>query len=312
MTEYALYKIDEQLREEQKQGKLPEELEIISELGSVADERTVRRLFERWRPNTVYHAAAYKHVPLIESNVVAGVRNNIFGTLFCAREAMRAGTADFVLVSTDKAVRPTNVMGATKRVCELILQALASENPDTRFSMVRFGNVLGSSGSVVPRFERQIRAGGPVTLTHSKVTRYFMIIPEAAQLVIQAGSMAEGGEVYVLDMGEPVRIYDLARSMINLSGLTVRDSENPHGDIEIREVGLRRGEKLYEELLIGNAPMATMHPRIMKARESFFAWGELEPMLDRLYMSVEGGDRESALAGITTLVPEFVGEQSTR
>jgi FlaA1/EpsC-like NDP-sugar epimerase len=246
----------------------------------------MQRIFSHWRPDTVFHAAAYKHVPLVEGNPIAGLRNNIFGTLNACLAAEAVGVKNFVLISTDKAVRPTNVMGASKRVCELILQARAkirAAAPDrTILTMVRFGNVLGSSGSVVPRFQQQIRDGGPVTLTHRDVTRYFMTIPEASQLVIQAGAMAKGGEVFVLDMGEPVRIADLARSMIQLSGMAVRDAENPEGDIEIREVGLRRGEKLYEELLIGDNPEPTIHERIMKANEVMMPWDELETLLEQM------------------------------
>ena len=309
MTEHALYSIEAELRESQKDG-LGKNVAIHAELASVADIDTVRRLFDRWRPETVFHAAAYKHVPLVEENVIAGMRNNIFGTYHCAAEADRVGVRNYILVSTDKAVRPTNVMGASKRACELILQALAARGTKTRFAMVRFGNVLGSSGSVVPRFQRQIRAGGPVTLTHRDVTRYFMTIPEAAQLVIQAGGMAEGGEVYVLDMGEPIRIYDLARTMINLSGLTVRDASNPDGDIEIAEIGLRKGEKLYEELLIGDSPRPTNHPRIMQARESFLEWPELSNHLDLMRSALARGDREVALRELCLLVPEYQGEQS--
>lgn len=311
MTEYTLYSIEAELREAQRAGQLDKGVDIRAELGSVADLDTVRRLFDRWRPDTVFHAAAYKHVPLVEENVIAGMRNNIFGTLHCACEADRMGARHFILVSTDKAVRPTNVMGASKRVCELILQALADRGSGTRFAIVRFGNVLGSSGSVVPRFQRQIRAGGPVTLTHRDVTRYFMTIPEASQLVIQAGAMAEGGEVYVLDMGEPIRIYDLARTMINLSGLTVRDAANPDGDIEISEIGLRKGEKLYEELLIGNSPRPTNHPRIMQARESLIEWPELSRQLDTMRDLLARGDRGASLGALCRLVPEFEGEQST-
>ena len=312
MTEHALYLIESELREAQSAGRVRSEVQIHAELGSVADAETVRRLFDRWRPETVFHAAAYKHVPLVEENVIAGLRNNIFGTLHCATEAERAGTRHFILVSTDKAVRPTNVMGASKRVCELVLQALAARGSKTRFAMVRFGNVLGSSGSVVPRFQRQIRQGGPVTLTHRDVTRYFMTIPEAAQLVIQAGAMAEGGEVYVLDMGEPIRIYDLARTMINLSGLTVRDSARLDGDIEICEIGLRKGEKLYEELLIGNAPQQTQHSRIMQARETLLEWPDLSRSLDQLREALAQGDRDNSLELLSALVPEFDGEQSVR
>jgi FlaA1/EpsC-like NDP-sugar epimerase len=310
MTEHALYTIEGEMREAQRSGRLSSDVPIHADLGSTADKHAVRRLFERWRPDTVFHAAAYKHVPLVEENVVAGMRNNIFGTLYCAMEAERAGTSHFILVSTDKAVRPTNVMGASKRVCELVLQGLAARSEITRFAIVRFGNVLGSSGSVVPRFQRQIHSGGPVTLTHRDVTRYFMTIPEAAQLVIQAAGMAKGGEVYVLDMGEPIKIYDLARAMINLSGLTLRDSSFPDGDIEICEIGLRKGEKLYEEILIGNDPKPTQHPRILQARESYIEFITLSHHLERLDQVLTAGDRDEALEILSMLVPEFVGQQS--
>lgn len=312
MSEYALYAIEEELREARQAGRLGGKVEIHAELGSITDAELVRRLFARWNPDTVFHAAAYKHVPLVEENLIVGMWNNIFGTLNCALEAERVGVHRFILVSTDKAVRPTNVMGASKRVCELILQALANRGSGTRFANVRFGNVLGSSGSVVPRFQRQIRQGGPVTLTHRDVTRYFMTIPEAAQLVIQAGAMAEGGEVYVLDMGDPIRIYDLARTMIHLSGLTVRDTANPEGDIEIREIGLRKGEKLYEELLIGRSPQSTRHPRIMRARETSLEWRELVGALDALRGVLARGDREAALQALSGLVPEFDQAQATK
>ena len=280
MTEAVLFAIDNELRA--LIAELGVEVEIVPELGSLVDEATTVRLFERWRPQTVFHAAAYKHVPLVEANPVAGVRNNVIGTLNAASAARAVGTEHFVLISTDKAVRPTNVMGASKRVCELILQALAETSPATNFSMVRFGNVLGSSGSVVPQFERQIAEGGPITLTHRDVTRYFMTIPEAAELVIQAGAMARGGEVYLLEMGEPVRIYDLAKTMIHLAGLSLRDPAHPNGDIEIVEIGLRPGEKLFEELLISAEARPTGHPRIMMADEAKLAWEDLSKVLDRL------------------------------
>lgn len=310
MTEHALYSIEAELREAQRSGLFAADVVVHAELGSVADRDAVRRLFERRRPDTVFHAAAYKHVPLVEENVLSGMRNNIFGTWYCAVEAERAGARHFILVSTDKAVRPTNVMGATKRVCELVLQGLAARSTTTCFANVRFGNVLGSSGSVVPRFQRQIQGGGPVTLTHRNVTRYFMTIPEAAQLVIQAAGMARGGEVFLLDMGEPICIYDLARAMINLSGLTIRDSDNPEGDIEIVEVGLRPGEKLYEEMLIGAASAPTDHPRIMQARESFLPYEALADQLEQMDGALRGGERHDALAVLSGLVPEFLGEQS--
>ena len=310
MTEHALYAIDTQLRDAQAQGAVPASVKIVAELANVVDTSAMRRLMEHWCPDTVFHAAAYKHVPLVEANAIAGMRNNIFGTLNAATEAERAGVRHFILISSDKAVRPTNVMGATKRVCEQILQALAARGSTTRFAMVRFGNVLGSSGSVVPRFQQQIRAGGPVTLAHRDVTRYFMTIPEAAQLVIQAGAMAKGGEVYVLDMGQPVRVYDLARTMIGLSGRTVREPSHPDGDIEIREVGLRPGEKLYEELLIGERSLKTKHARIMQAREAFICWDDLEPRLAALATLLTEGRRTDALAVLRDLVPGYHSETS--
>jgi len=257
---------------------------------SVQDEDRMREIFSTWSPDTVYHAAAYKHVPLVEHNPAAGLQNNVIGTLRTAQAALEAGVSDFVLVSTDKAVRPTNVMGASKRLAEKVLQAMAATQPATKFSMVRFGNVLGSSGSVVPRFRQQIRDGGPITLTHPDITRYFMTIPEAAQLVIQAGAMAKGGDVFVLDMGESVKIMDLARRMVELSGLTLQDEQNPQGDIAIEVTGLRPGEKLFEELLIGDNPQPTSHPRILKAHERFIPWPELEPKLNALELALNVND----------------------
>ncbi|WP_454597966.1 polysaccharide biosynthesis protein [Qipengyuania sp. SM2507] len=312
MTEHALYLIESELREAQLAGDIDHSTTIHAELGNIADRQTAYRLFERWKPDTVFHAAAYKHVPLVEENVIAGLLNNIFGTLRCALEAKRVGVKHFILVSTDKAVRPTNVMGASKRVCELILQGLEAEDSKTHFAMVRFGNVLGSSGSVVPRFQRQIREGGPVTLTHRDVTRYFMTIPEAAELVIQAGAMAEGGDVFLLDMGKAIRIYDMAQTMIRLSGLTVRDEKNPDGDIEIREVGLRKGEKMYEELLIGDSSKPTSHPRIMRALEQHLTWHDLLEQLNTMESALGNGDRSKALEALCALVPEYNGFQATR
>jgi FlaA1/EpsC-like NDP-sugar epimerase len=308
MNEHSLYQIDQELTAQMKIEEL-HDIEIIPEMGSILDRSSMRRLFRRWSPQTVFHAAAYKHVPLVEQNVIAGMKNNVFGTLNTAAEAAEANVEHFILISTDKAVRPTNIMGASKRVCELILQGLAKEcstkGINTRFAMVRFGNVLGSSGSVVPRFQQQIRAGGPVTLTHRDITRYFMTIPEAAQLVIQAGAMAQGGEVYVLDMGKSVKIIDLARSMIRLTGHTERTSENPNGKIEIVEVGLRPGEKLYEELLIGENPQPTKHARIMQASEHFIDWQELTADLELLYGHLDKGDDIAARAVLKKLVPEY-------
>jgi FlaA1/EpsC-like NDP-sugar epimerase len=285
-SEFALYAIHQEL--EEKVSGL--EVTLVPLLASVQDTDRMQEIMSTWHPDTVYHAAAYKHVPLVEHNPAEGIKNNVLGTLRTAQAAARNGVADFVLISTDKAVRPTNIMGASKRLAELALQAIASTNPGTKFSMVRFGNVLGSSGSVVPKFRQQIRDGGPITLTHPEITRYFMTIPEASQLVIQAGAMAKGGDVFVLDMGESVKIMDLARRMIELSGLTVKDEENPDGDIEIAITGLRPGEKLYEELLIGDNPKPTSHLRIMKAHEEFIPWADLESKLQALEMALSVND----------------------
>jgi len=256
--------------------------EVIALLGSAVNGERMRRIMSGFGVETVYHAAAYKHVPMVEHNAIEGVQNNIVGTLQTAEAAIAAGVSTFVLISTDKAVRPTNVMGATKRFAELILQSLAQQGAPTRFCMVRFGNVLDSSGSVVPLFRDQIRHGGPITVTHPEVIRYFMTIPEAAQLVLQAGSMGVGGDVFVLDMGEPVRILDLARQMVRLSGLEVKDDENPEGDVEIVFTGLRPGEKLYEELLIGENDQPTEHPRIRRAQEESLPWSAVQSFLERL------------------------------
>ncbi|HDT2087297.1 TPA: polysaccharide biosynthesis protein [Enterobacter roggenkampii] len=280
LSEFSLYSIDSELRSLSLSQDF--KVKIYPTLGNVQDKEHLERLIKAFNVNTIYHAAAYKHVPLVEFNVLDGVRNNIFGTLSCAQAAASCGVESFVLISTDKAVRPTNTMGATKRMAELVLQALAKETDKTCFSMVRFGNVLGSSGSVVPLFEKQIAAGGPVTLTHENITRYFMTIPEAAQLVIQAGAMGTGGDVFVLDMGEPVKIIDLAQRMITLQGLTVRDDKNPYGDIAIKTTGLRPGEKLYEELLIGDNVSATQHPRIRTANEVMLPWSEMNMILHDL------------------------------
>ena len=295
-SEFALYQVHQDLLAIAQATQLPSTL-IVPLLGSVLNESHMRDIMQTWNPDTLYHAAAYKHVPMVEHNLAQGLRNNIFGTLILARLARDFNVRQFVLISTDKAVRPTNVMGASKRLAETVLQAFAAqmlfdESSSSRicFSMVRFGNVLDSSGSVVPLFRKQIQNGGPVTLTHPDVTRYFMTVEEAAQLVIQAGAMARGGEVFVLDMGDPVRIADLARRMIELSGLKIRDQGSTDGDIEIRVVGMRPGEKLYEELLIGNNPQPTSHPRIMKAHEKFPPWDELEPSLDELHEALEIND----------------------
>jgi FlaA1/EpsC-like NDP-sugar epimerase len=276
-SEFALYTIETQLR-----ADFGNAFEIVPILGSVTHKRRMLAVIRSLAVQTIYHAAAYKHVPLVEYNPIEGVRNNLFGTLKAAEAAIQGEVETFVLISTDKAVRPTNVMGATKRMAELVLQALAARGEKTRFTMVRFGNVLGSSGSVVPHFRAQIENGGPVTVTHPDVVRYFMTIPEAVQLVIQAGAMGSGGDVFVLDMGEPVLILDLARNMIRLCGLAVRDSDNPDGDIAIEYSGLRPGEKLYEELLVGNNVIGTSHPMIMRAEEHMFPWERLGPLVEEL------------------------------
>jgi FlaA1/EpsC-like NDP-sugar epimerase len=261
-------------------------------LGSVQQQKLLEQVMSNFQVQTVYHAAAYKHVPLVEYNMVEGVRNNVFGTWACAEAAIAAKVENFVLISTDKAVRPTNVMGASKRMAELVLQGLANRQTSTRMCMVRFGNVLGSSGSVVPLFAQQIKAGGPVTLTHKEITRFFMTIPEASQLVIQASAMAKGGEVFVLDMGEPVRIYDLAKRMIHLAGLKLKDKTNPNGDIEIQITGLRPGEKLYEELLIGNNESRTLHARIRAAKEQYLSWPATMLLLNSLDVACQSFDQQ--------------------
>ena len=304
-AEYALYSIHHEL--EPHSGGC-----IIPLLASVADRGRIGSILATWRPHAIFHAAAYKHVPLVEHNPLEGMRNNVIGTRVMAELAAAYGVDNFVLVSTDKAVRPTNIMGATKRLAELVLQGLdgTAAARKSRFSMVRFGNVLGSSGSVVPLFRRQIEAGGPITITHPDITRYFMTIPEAVHLVLQASAMAEGGEVFVLDMGNPVKIRDLAINIIRLSGLTVRDHDHPEGDIAIEVVGLRPGEKLYEELLIGNNPEATTHPRIMKAQEHSIAWTDLHPRLDVLEDHIDAGEIVAARDTLTNLVREFTAAET--
>lgn len=279
-SEFSLYAIERELQALNRIEGLGVEVHPL--LGSVTHRRRCEAAMRSFGVETVYHAAAYKHVPLVEHNIIEGVQNNVFGTFHVAEAAIACGVKRFVLISTDKAVRPTNVMGASKRMAELVLQGLAQRQSNTVFSMVRFGNVLGSSGSVVPLFRDQIRDGGPVTVTHPDIIRYFMTIPEASQLVLQAGSMGQGGEVFVLDMGEPVKIADLARKMIHLMGLIEKTDENPQGDIEIIFSGLRPGEKLYEELLIGDDPQGTSHPRIMMAREVSMPWDKVEMTLNRL------------------------------
>lgn len=286
LSEFALYAIDKELRATVE----GQQVRIVSLLGSVQNQKRLESVMETFKIDTVYHAAAYKHVPIVEHNIIEGIRNNIFGTLFAAKAAINCGVKKFVLISTDKAVRPTNIMGASKRCAELVLQGLADRQKATQFTIVRFGNVLGSSGSVVPLFREQILKGGPVTVTHPEIIRYFMTIPEASQLVLQATAMGGQGEVFVLDMGEPVKIGDLAMKMIRLMGLTPKTASDPYGDIEIRYTGLRPGEKLYEELLIGDNPSKTEHPRIMKAYEKSLPWEEVEALLYQLDMACADND----------------------
>ncbi|SDS58311.1 NDP-sugar epimerase, includes UDP-GlcNAc-inverting 4,6-dehydratase FlaA1 and capsular polysaccharide biosynthesis protein EpsC [Pseudomonas trivialis] len=301
-SEFNLYCILSEIEQRIVRESLP--IRVLPILGSVRNQEQLIDVMKTWRVDTVYHAAAYKHVPIVEHNIAEGVLNNVIGTLNTAQAALQAGVSNFVLISTDKAVRPTNVMGSTKRLAELTLQALSLEVAPvlfgdesnapkvnkTRFTMVRFGNVLGSSGSVIPLFHKQIKLGGPLTVTHPKITRYFMTIPEAAQLVIQAGSMGQGGDVFVLDMGEPVRIVELAEKMVHLSGLSLRSEKNPHGDISIEFTGLRPGEKLYEELLIGDNVVATQHPMIMSANEDHIEWEVLKSKLTELLDAVKRDD----------------------
>ncbi|HQS39477.1 MULTISPECIES: nucleoside-diphosphate sugar epimerase/dehydratase [unclassified Polaromonas] len=323
-SEFGLYAIHQELQALCSAREFSEQspVELVPLLGSVLNFARMSALCSLYRPAIVYHAAAYKHVPMVESNAGEGIANNVFGTLNMARAALENTVARFVLISTDKAVRPTNVMGASKRMAELVLQALAEEGApvfldgspgsgssqgnQTCFTMVRFGNVLGSSGSVVPLFRRQLADGGPLTVTHAEVTRYFMTIPEAAQLVLQAGAMAVGGDVFVLDMGTPVKILDLARRMVELSGLTVREDGATTGDIEIRITGLRPGEKLYEELLIGDNPEPTAHPRIMKAHEPCLSWADLTPELRALWLAAQVNDVDAIKGTLKRLVQGYL------
>lgn len=315
MSEYALYAIHSEL-ESMREGLCDlDQNRIVPLLASVQDEDRMLEIMETWHPSMVYHAAAYKHVPMVEHNLAEGVKNNVIGTVTTAQLAIAKGVSDFVLISTDKAVRPTNAMGASKRLAELCLQALFAsqaspsisqvERGKTKLSMVRFGNVLGSSGSVIPRFRKQISDGSPITLTHPEVARFFMTIPEAAQLVIQAGAMAEGGDVFVLDMGKSVKIADLARRMIELSGLTLRDVHNPEGDVEIVVTGLRPGEKLYEELMLGDNPQPTMHPKIMRAQDQFIPWEQLESDLDTLKTLLVHNNIDAIVALLQKLVTGY-------
>jgi FlaA1/EpsC-like NDP-sugar epimerase len=303
MCELALYNVERELEEIASREQLG--VEIVALLGDALQRERACEVLRTYAVQTVYHAAAYKHVPIVEHNVIKGIRNNVICTWNMAEAALETGVETFVLISTDKAVNPTNVMGATKRLAELVLQGLQERAESTRFCMVRFGNVLGSSGSVVPLFREQIRSGGPVTVTHPQVIRYFMTIPEAAQLVIQAGSMAQGGDVFVLDMGRPIRIDDLARRMINLMGLTVRDGAHPDGDIEIVYTGLRSAEKLFEELLIGNNVTATDHPMIMCAIEHSIPWLRMQRLLEQITVALERLECDRALALLSEAVREY-------
>ena len=323
-SEYALYSIHQELQTHNSPHHAST-CTLVPLLANITNPQRMAELCHSYRPHAIYHAAAYKHVPMVEANMGEGICNNVFGTLNLVRAALEHQVAHFVLISTDKAVRPTNVMGTTKRIAEMVLQAItaaphapfdtstANDQPHpqvpwqcpTRFSMVRFGNVLGSSGSVIPLFRRQIAAGGPVTVTHPEVTRYFMTIPEAAQLVLQAGAMAEGGDVFVLDMGAPIKILELAQRMVALSGLTVRDAQHPDGDIAITFTGLRPGEKLYEELLIGDNPLPTAHPRILRAREEHPTWEALAPLLRALHNAAQGQQIQAMRSLLRQLVPGY-------
>jgi FlaA1/EpsC-like NDP-sugar epimerase len=310
MSELALYNIERELEEVAAHERLS--VEIVPLLGNAHHRHRVREVLSAFGVQTVYHAAAYKHVPIVEYNVVEGIHNNVISTWYTAEAALETGVETFVLISTDKAVNPANVMGATKRLAELVLQALQERTTQTRFCMVRFGNVLASSGSVVPLFQEQIRRGGPVTVTHRDVIRYFMTIPEAAQLVVQAGSMAKGGDVFVLDMGRPVRIDDLARRLVNLMGYTVRDANNPDGDIEIEYTGLRTAEKLFEELLIGSNVTGTDHPMILRAIEHRLSWPKMEQILNDLLVALASFDCHRALELLTVAVAEYQADVEIR
>jgi len=303
MSELALYNIERELRALTETQAAP--VELVGLIGNAHHKYRLRDILLAYRVQTVYHAAAYKHVPIVEQNVIEGIHNNVISTWYAAEAAHETEVETFVLVSTDKAVNPTNVMGATKRFAEIVLQGLQRRGSKTRFCMVRFGNVLASSGSVVPLFNEQIRAGGPVTVTHPEVIRYFMTIPEAAQLVIQAGSMAKGGDVFVLDMGKPVRIGDLAKRMIHLMGLTVRDEDHPEGDIEIAYTGLRPAEKLFEELLIGNNVTGTEHPMILRAIEHSMPWERVQALLEEILTAMSRFDCQRALHLLREVVVEY-------
>ena len=303
-NEFALYNIYSEL-EEKKSKIIDCNIEIISLLASIQDINRMGEIVALWKPDTFYHAAAFKHVSLVEENVCEGIKNNIFGSLNCAKVAIDNNVSDFVLISSDKAVRPTNIMGATKRLSEIFLQAYFDKfQKKSNLTLVRFGNVLESSGSVIPKFRKQILNGGPVTLTHPEVTRYFMTVQEAAQLVIQAGAMSKGQEVFILDMGAPVKIKDLTERIINLSGLTIKDINNPDGDIEIKIIGLRPEEKLNEELFLGNNPQPTIHNKIKKAQDLYPSWENINSYLEKLEISV----KKSHIVNIVLLMQELIND----
>ena len=305
-NEYSLYSINAEV-ENIKNNLKKEEILLVPLLGSVQDKNFLSEVINNFKPNTVYHAAAYKHVPLVEQNIIEGIKNNVFGTITVLESSIKSNVSDFVLISTDKAVRPTNIMGASKRLAELCVQALcaSSKNINTKISLVRFGNVIGSSGSVIPKFKKQIKDGGPITLTHPEVTRYFMTIPEAAQLVIQAGAMSEGNDLFVLDMGKPIKIADLINQIIKLSGLKIKDKDNPNGDIEVLITGLRSGEKLYEELLLGEELMQTQHSKIFKAKDPFYKWEIIKTDIERLNKLNKQSEIEEIIKILKKLVTGF-------
>ena len=305
-NEYSLYSIHSEI--ENMISKLNiENVILIPLLGSVQDKNLILNIMNNLKPDTVYHVAAYKHVPMVEHNVIEGIKNNLFGTINTFESAVKSNVSDFVLVSTDKAVRPTNIMGASKRLAELCVQGINKDkiNSKLKLSIVRFGNVIDSSGSVIPKFRKQIQNGGPVTLTHKDVTRYFMTIPEAAQLVIQAGAISDGNDLFVLDMGKPVKISDLLQKIIKLSGLIVKDEKKPDGDIEIKIIGLRPGEKLYEELLLGKNPIQTSHTKILKAQDPFFNWDSIRNDIDELKLSIKNNNIQKIIEIIKKLVTGF-------
>ncbi len=308
LNEFALYTIQAELKSIQDRSIKGKKIEVIPIIASVQDYTRIKHIINQWKPNTIYHTAAYKHVSLVENNFLIGLKNNVIGTFVMARAAIENSVQDFVMISTDKAVRPTNAMGASKRLSEIILQSIfesQSQKKLVKFSMVRFGNVLNSSGSIIPLFKKQIENNGPITITDPNVTRYFMTVSEAAELVIQAGAMADGGEVFILDMGKPIKIIELAKRMVTLSGLSLKESKNSEGDIEIKIIGLRSGEKIYEELLLGNDPQPTLHSKILKAQEIFLPWEYLEKEIKRMEKMINANDENNLIYLLQKLVPEY-------